>query len=98
MIEGRGRTRTFLGGSLVYALVARRGWVRGVGTGCALTGAGALLAVRPNLVFFLQNFQAIVPLSVLVPPADAGLGPALGASRLGAKEPQPPDRDLYFTR
>jgi hypothetical protein len=55
-----GRVMVFVVVALfAWAFVARRDWVRGSETGWALFGAGALVAVGPNLVFFVENFQAL---------------------------------------
>ena len=43
----------------VWALVCRRDWARGSMAGWGLFGAGALVAVGPNVAFFLENFQAL---------------------------------------
>lgn len=45
-----------------------------------------------------QGPESIVPPSVLLPPAGAGLGVPLGPSKRGTKEISPPDRPLYFVR
>ncbi len=42
-----------------WALVFRRDWVRGSMAGWGLLAAGVLVAVGPNIAFYLQNFQAL---------------------------------------
>ncbi len=42
-----------------WALVFRRDWVRGSVAGWALLAGGVLVTVGPNVLFFLQNFQAL---------------------------------------